>query len=93
VPTACVGFVFIADDSFVGVDLNDCRVPDTRTLMCDAAAIVDNLASYTEVNSSETGVHVLVEGALPRAAIVTAMPSVTRQRGSLRSPVTTSQAR
>lgn len=60
-----VGFVFSQDDPFVGVDLDDCRVPETGTLTDDAEAIVTQLASFTEVSPSGTGVHVLVEGSLP----------------------------
>jgi len=60
-----VGFVFSADDPYCGVDLDHCRNPDTGTLEPWAQAHVDALASYTEVTPSSTGVHVLVQGALP----------------------------
>jgi len=60
-----LGFVFTADDAFVGVDLDDCRDPETGTLEEPARSIVDRLDSYTEVSPSGTGVHVLVLGALP----------------------------
>lgn len=60
-----VGFVFTDGDPFVGVDLDDCRVPETGTLTDEATAIVETLASYTEVSPSGTGVHVLVKGTLP----------------------------
>jgi len=60
-----VGFVFTADDAVVGVDLDDCREPDTGMLDAPTRSIVDRLESYTEVSPSGTGVHVLVLGALP----------------------------
>lgn len=60
-----VGFVFTDGDPFVGVDLDDCRVPETGTVTDEAATIVETLDSYTEVSPSGTGVHVLVEGDLP----------------------------
>lgn len=60
-----VGFVFSDDDPFVGVDLDDCRVPETGSLIDEAETIVAELDSYTEVSPSGTGVHILVEGALP----------------------------
>jgi len=60
-----VGFVFTDEDPVVGVDLDDCRVPETGTLTDETADIVERLASYTEVSPSGTGVHVLVEGTLP----------------------------
>lgn len=60
-----IGFAFTADDPFVGVDLDDCRVPETETTLDWATEIVERLASYTEVSPSGTGVHVLVRGTLP----------------------------
>lgn len=78
-----VGFVF-AGDGLVGVDLDHCRDAETGALAPWATAILADLASYTEVSPSGTGVHVLVrcslagpgrkrpvceEGAHPEAAI------------------------
>ncbi|WP_246391815.1 hypothetical protein [Halosimplex pelagicum] len=60
-----MGFVFTEDDPLVGVDLDECRIPETATLTDDAADIVDRLASYTEVSPSGTGVHVICSGTLP----------------------------
>jgi primase-polymerase (primpol)-like protein len=62
---AGLGFVFTDDDPFVGVDLDDCRVPETETTLDWAKEIVDTLNSYTEVSPSGTGYHVLVRGELP----------------------------
>jgi putative DNA primase/helicase len=63
--TGGVGFVFTDEDPVVGVDLDDCRVPETGSMTEDAEAIVEALDSYTEISPSGTGVHVLVEGTLP----------------------------
>ncbi|GGL36084.1 hypothetical protein GCM10009037_19520 [Halarchaeum grantii] len=60
-----VGFVFTDDDPLVGVDLDDCRDPETGAVEEDARDIVERLDSYTEVSPSGTGFHVLVEGELP----------------------------
>ncbi|RDI69553.1 phage NrS-1 polymerase family protein [Halopelagius longus] len=60
-----IGFVFTADDPFVGVDLDDCRDPDTGVIDEAAEDIIDRLDSYTERSPSGTGYHVLVEGELP----------------------------
>lgn len=60
-----LGFVFTEADPIVGVDLDDCRVPETGTMLDWAERIVETLDSYTEVSPSGTGVHVLVEGTLP----------------------------
>jgi primase-polymerase (primpol)-like protein len=66
VATGCgVGFVFTAIDRFVGVDLDDCRDPDSGALSEQATAIIEDLDSYTEVSPSGTGVHVLAVGTLP----------------------------
>ena len=60
-----IGFVFTDDDPFVGVDLDDCRDPDTGAVEEAAEDIIDRLDSYTERSPSGTGYHVLVQGALP----------------------------
>lgn len=60
-----LGFVFAEADPLVGVDLDDCRDPETGTGADWATAIIDQLDSYTEVSPSGTGYHVLVDGELP----------------------------
>jgi len=60
-----LGFVFADSDSIVGVDLDDCRIPETGKTREWATDIIDRLDSFTEVSPSGTGYHVLVEGSLP----------------------------
>ncbi|WP_440006651.1 phage NrS-1 polymerase family protein [Halomicrococcus sp. SG-WS-1] len=60
-----VGFVFTADDPFVGVDLDAARDPDAGEPTDWATTIIETLDSYTEISPSGTGYHVLVEGTLP----------------------------
>lgn len=60
-----IGYVFMANGPYVGVDLDDCRDPETGHLDDWALDIVDRLASWTYVSSSGTGVHVVVKGDLP----------------------------
>ncbi|USZ71425.1 hypothetical protein [Natronosalvus halobius] len=60
-----IGFVFTPDDPFVGIDLDDCRDPETGRPDTEIKSIVQQLDSYTEVSPSGTGYHVLVEGTLP----------------------------
>jgi primase-polymerase (primpol)-like protein len=60
-----VGFVFTDDDPIVGVDLDDCRDPDTSDVDDYAQDIIARLDSYTEVSPSGTGYHVLIRGELP----------------------------
>ncbi|MEF8826253.1 MAG: hypothetical protein V5A27_07930 [Halapricum sp.] len=62
---AGLGFVFTDDDPFVGVDLDDCRVPETETTFDWAEEVIKTLTSYTEISPSGTGYHVLLRGELP----------------------------
>ncbi|QCC57183.1 hypothetical protein NP511_22260 (plasmid) [Natrinema thermotolerans] len=62
---AGVGFVFTDDDPFVGIDLDDCRDPETESPGTDAREIILELESFTEVSPSGTGYHVIVCGSLP----------------------------
>lgn len=59
-----LGFTFMTDGPLVGVDLDDCRDPDTGELTERAETIVESLESYAEVSPSGTGVHVIVRGEL-----------------------------
>jgi len=60
-----VGFVFTDDDPIVGVDLDDCRDPQTDDVDDAALDIIERLDSYTEVSPSGTGYHVIIKGELP----------------------------
>jgi hypothetical protein len=60
-----IGDVFSADDPFTGVDLDNCRDPETGAIEPWAAAIVAGLDSYTELSPSGTGVHVIVRATKP----------------------------
>jgi primase-polymerase (primpol)-like protein len=59
-----VGLVLTGDDDIAGVDLDDCRDPETGDVDGWAFDIVQQLDSYTEVSPSGTGLHVLVKGEL-----------------------------
>ena len=61
-----IGFVFTATDPLVGIDLDDCRDPETGRPLEPAVTIIKQLESFTEVSPSGTGYHVIVEGELPR---------------------------
>jgi primase-polymerase (primpol)-like protein len=65
VQTDGIGFVFAPETHIVGVDLDECRDPESGELTPWARDIVDRLDSYTEISPSGRGVHVLVEGELP----------------------------
>lgn len=51
-----VGYEFDADDSYVGVDLDGCRDPQTGKVADWAVEIIKSLKSYAEVSPSGAGV-------------------------------------
>ncbi len=61
--TCGVGFVLSEDDPFIGVDF-DHVITDGR-LDPVAAAIIEDLHSYSEISPSGTGVRVIVRGQIP----------------------------
>ncbi|WP_254533436.1 hypothetical protein [Natrinema gelatinilyticum] len=60
-----IGFVFTDDDPIVGVDLDDCRDPESGDVDKTTLDIIERLDSYTEISPSGTGYHVLIKGDLP----------------------------
>jgi len=60
-----IGFVFSSGDPFAGVDLDNCRDPETGELEEWAAKIVEAFGSYAEASQSGTGVHIIVKGKAP----------------------------
>jgi putative DNA primase/helicase len=60
-----LGFVFSPEDPYTGVDLDNCRDPETGAIEPKAQAIIDRLAGYTEVSPSGKGVHIIVKAKLP----------------------------
>jgi putative DNA primase/helicase len=61
-----LGFVFTAEDPYVGVDLDGCRDPVTGSIEDGTAAILDRLDSYSEISPSGRGVHLILRGRLDR---------------------------
>src|SRR3954471_6181182 len=58
-----IGFVFSSGDPFVGIDLDNCRNPETGELEEWAAAIVDSfVGAYIEASPSGRGVHIIALG-------------------------------
>jgi hypothetical protein len=62
-----VEFVFTPDDPYCGVDLDNCRNPESEGIAGWAWEIIRELDSYTEVSPSGTGVKVFVRGSVPRS--------------------------
>ena len=50
-----------ADDPFVGIDLDDCREPQSGLINAQAQTWIDRLDSYTEVTVSRTGIRIRVQ--------------------------------
>jgi len=61
-----IGFVFTADDPFVGIDLDNC-FDESGNLRDDARRAVDELQSFTERSPSGKGLHIICKGELPGA--------------------------
>lgn len=59
---AGIGFEFYRDDPFTFVDLDGCRDPATGVVAPWALAIVERLASFTEVSQSGRGLHIIARG-------------------------------
>jgi putative DNA primase/helicase len=66
-----IGFVFKKANGFVGIDLDDCRNPQTGAIEPWAQAIIDRLNTYTEISTSETGIHLICKGTLPGQGVKT----------------------
>ncbi|WP_169313114.1 phage/plasmid primase, P4 family [Acetonema longum] len=64
---AGVGFVFKENDPYCGIDIDNC-LNERGEISTEAAAIVRELDSYTEVSPSGNGLHILVKAALSSTA-------------------------
>ena len=54
-----LGFVFTADDHFVGVDIDHC-IDENGHIREDAQELVDRFESYCEKSPSGTGLHIII---------------------------------
>ena len=62
-----IGFVLCSGDPYTGVDLDDCRDPETGEVKAWAAEIASFLDGYAELSPSGEGLHILVKGKAPKA--------------------------
>lgn len=60
-----IGFVFTDSDPYSGVDIDNCRDPETGQIADWAWMIIRALDSYTEISPSGSGVHIILLGKLP----------------------------
>jgi len=59
------GYFFATNDPFCGIDLDDCRNPDTGEVTSWALEIIKHFNSYTELSQSLTGFHIIIKGQKP----------------------------
>jgi putative DNA primase/helicase len=58
-----IGFVFCSGDPFVGIDLDNCRDPETEIISEQAQEIIDSFRQkYVEISPSGRGVHIITRG-------------------------------
>jgi putative DNA primase/helicase len=58
-----IGFCFCSGDPFAGIDLDDCRNPQSGEIAPWAQGIIDSVQEgYVEISPSGTGIHIVVEG-------------------------------
>jgi len=60
-----LGYVFTENGPFVGVDIDDCRDPETGDIEDWVLDILQTLDGWIEISPSETGVHIIVSGDHP----------------------------
>lgn len=59
-----IGFVFMPEDPYLGIDLDHCRNSETGTIDDWALNIILQIQSYTEVTPSGEGFHIIVRASL-----------------------------
>ena len=60
-----LGFMFAKDGGLVGVDIDHCYDPETKTFNDTAKAIMARQPTYMEFSPSGTGVHLFFKGKMP----------------------------
>ena len=64
-----IGFVFTGDDNLIGVDIDDCRDPESGELTEFAKDIIAKVQGYCEVSPSGTGVKIFTRSDLQKAHV------------------------
>ena len=63
-----VGFMFVKEDGYVGVDIDHCYDPETGVFNEVARAVMGRQPTYMEYSPSKTGIHLLFKGKKPEGA-------------------------
>ncbi len=65
-----IGFMFCSADPFCGIDLDDCRDPETGAVEEWARTLISSVQEgYVEVSPSGTGIHIILEGVVRGGAV------------------------
>ena len=64
-----IGFVFTGDDDLVGIDIDDCRDPESGSLNELAQSIVGSVKGYCEISPSGTGIKIFTRADLKHAYV------------------------
>ncbi len=62
-----IGYVFAADDPYVGIDLDGCLDPESGAIAPWAQPVIGKLSTYCEVSPSGSGVKLWIRGKSPFA--------------------------
>lgn len=60
-----MGFVFTKNDRYCGIDLDNCRNPETGVIEPSAQEVIKKISSYTEISPSGRGLHIIAKAQLP----------------------------
>lgn len=60
-----IGFVFSKNDPYTGIDLDFCVEAFTGEIDPWALGVLEEMATYTELSPSATGLHLILRGKLP----------------------------
>lgn len=63
-----VMFAITSDDPYVGIDLDECRDPESGELNPQARDIIETFSTYAEVSPSRTGIKLIGRGQKPDGA-------------------------
>jgi primase-polymerase (primpol)-like protein len=60
-----IGFVFCSADPFVGIDVDDCRDPESGVISTRVWKIINRVQEgYVEISPSGAGIHIILQGSV-----------------------------
>jgi len=74
-----VGFVFSVKDPYCGIDLDNCRDPESGQIQNWAVDILKTLNSYSEVSQSGRGIHIIVKAELLGTGVKKHLPGTNHE--------------